>query len=1246
MRVATANVKTLMPAQETKSYGKISGAMLFHRMQLLEQQFAANNLQIVGVQEGRARSTQERSGSDFRMLTSAADEHGDFGVQLWVAHALHVVTWSAISPRLLYGVTELRGCQQGWLVGHAPHEFAPEPAKDEFWLLMQKTYDAVLKKYPVPWCVLLDGNARVGSVPASPVGRSSPERQNGNGARLVAFSTVANLFLANTFGSEAESGPTWTSTTGTRARIDYIAVPHSVFYRIASCGVQPQIDLSMTAHADHDVVVLEADFVTDSRKPKVKPKFRVNKQNLQVQWRREFFQNTVWLFQHDESLSVSERLEALNDHVRWAASEAFGRPEDVPRKRWLSPGVWEIIKHVAPLRRARYTFLKKELAGNFHIALLAWRLAAAEGRKRTRFRSPGTPPLLAMGDVIDADTAMRRWRRRKAECDSAIVRLQALARPMLEEDRQKYLDDMVRRSNAALTTGDMRTGYALVRALSGASFKQNPQLLKKDGSVTSSQVEVDLRWQEHFAEVLAGDVVQAAALHRRVPAVEGRQCVDTIMEVGPEATELAFAKLGRNKGVGPDGIPAELLQAGEGATAVQYSAINELVLRDKRWPVQWCGGRMAPVYKKKGDPRVCDNSRGILLADHSGKALTGLVKRAIDPPYEAGVPRAQCGAVPGRGTEEAAHVVRTIIDWAKLRKLCLVVLFIDLVKAFDKVVRQLVMGWGPEPPPDPVAELRKLGVSARAAVWLAEYIEQHGTVFQQWAVDGEASEMARTLHENAWFAVADLPTVVTSRTGGRQGCKLGATIFNSYYSVPLKLLEWRLAKLGVCLVVQVPEGAFWQPLEQEGAHESEVVVHATFVDDECLCLVASTPAALDRAIELLLDTVFSIFDDCHLAINLQPGKTEAFLQYRGDGAVQARERWRCEDGVLRIHSSAWPGRLVNVVDSYKHLGTYVSSIGDTFLNTVHRAKSAMGAYGPIAHKVFGNRFMSLPHKLALLRTLVLSRLLHAVHITTLKARDLTALNAVYMRALRKIAGQSRHSANNEMTDLAVRKLLRQPSVECLVARARLLYLGKLVRRRPRHLLGLLGLRRHECVLPWLSAAAKDVDFVRVRQRAPLPPLLSAPIAWHQLMQREGDWVRLVNSLFFEDSACDKRAAPGAGTVPLSFQCETCGKCFASKVARMSHERAAHGRRSHVRAFARSSVCACCGTQFHNRLRLLDHLGNARTRRCLRWCEQHVRPLSPAQLRRLDDEVRVLRSEACKRGRTHHVVQLPAKRRRS
>ena len=105
------------------------------------------------------------------------------------------------------------------------------------------------------------------------------------------------------------------------------------------------------------------------------------------------------------------------------------------------------------------------------------------------------------------------------------------------------------------------------------------------------------------------------------------------------------------------------------------------------------------------------------------------------------------------------------------------VFFIDLVKAFDKIIRQLVMG--AEPPSDPVAELKKLGVAERSAQWLAKYIEDNGDVFNQWDVDDTVAGMARTLHEGAWFVVADLPTAVTSKTGGRQGCKLGATVFNS-----------------------------------------------------------------------------------------------------------------------------------------------------------------------------------------------------------------------------------------------------------------------------------------------------------------------------------------------------------------------------------------------------------------------------------------------------------------------------------
>eukprot|EP00973_Karenia_brevis_P062247 8658418-Karenia_brevis.AAC.1 len=107
------------------------------------------------------------------------------------------------------------------------------------------------------------------------------------------------------------------------------------------------------------------------------------------------------------------------------------------------------------------------------------------------------------------------------------------------------------------------------------------------------------------------------------------------------------------------------------------------------------------------------------------------------------------------------------------------ILFVDLVKAFDKVIRQLVYGWGDARPDDPVAFLIGLGVARDSAEWICSYIDERGHLFAQWMVDPKATQLAHTLHQGAWFAVGALPTVVTSRTGGRQGCKLGATTFNS-----------------------------------------------------------------------------------------------------------------------------------------------------------------------------------------------------------------------------------------------------------------------------------------------------------------------------------------------------------------------------------------------------------------------------------------------------------------------------------
>eukprot|EP00973_Karenia_brevis_P000115 15107-Karenia_brevis.AAC.1 len=75
------------------------------------------------------------------------------------------------------------------------------------------------------------------------------------------------------------------------------------------------------------------------------------------------------------------------------------------------------------------------------------------------------------------------------------------------------------------------------------------------------------------------------------------------------------------------------------------------------------------------------------------KATTSVLDTYVDPYYYAGIPKEQCGAAAGRGTDLATHVIRSAIDYASLQGLAISILFIDLTKAFDYLVREIALGW-------------------------------------------------------------------------------------------------------------------------------------------------------------------------------------------------------------------------------------------------------------------------------------------------------------------------------------------------------------------------------------------------------------------------------------------------------------------------------------------------------------------------------------------------------------------------
>ena len=95
-------------------------------------------------------------------------------------------------------------------------------------------------------------------------------------------------------------------------------------------------------------------------------------------------------------------------------------------------------------------------------------------------------------------------------------------------------------------------------------------------------------------------------------------------------------------------------------------------------------------------------------------------------------------------------------------------------------------------------------------------------------------------------------------------------------------------------------------------------------------------------------------------------------------------------------------------------------------------------------------------------------------------------------------------------------------------------------------------------------------------------------------------------------------------------------------ALLCHQRTKHGYRNPMRFFADGDgVCGACSTNFRTRLRLLDHLSDARRSHCReKENDGRVKKLSNERVEELDDVDRVARTAARHSGHSHVIAKLP------
>ena len=123
------------------------------------------------------------------------------------------------------------------------------------------------------------------------------------------------------------------------------------------------------------------------------------------------------------------------------------------------------------------------------------------------------------------------------------------------------------------------------------------------------------------------------------------------------------------------------------------------------------------------------------------------------------MPDTQFGATAQRGADYASHILVTFMEVCRKRKKSFFVLFVDLVKAFEQVIRELVFGIPPGVT-DVSKHLRDLVLTETQLNFLTSFIARHGSLFKEMGVHPRVVQLVCNLRASSWVTCGSLESAI------------------------------------------------------------------------------------------------------------------------------------------------------------------------------------------------------------------------------------------------------------------------------------------------------------------------------------------------------------------------------------------------------------------------------------------------------------------------------------------------------
>jgi len=1141
----------------------------------LDSQFHGRQIAVIGIQESRT-AAGIRCTDHYKIFSSGYQQCGrskHFGCELWVNKFLPIarkddgspirlcdckVTILSADPRLL--VAQLEGpIQIRLIVAHAPCVSAERPFEQvKNWWHELTGKIAIMREMNV--VMLIDANAPLAEHETLFFGMHHHEDMNPQGYEFQEFLIANELYVPSTFAGHVGPSATWHHPRGGQLRRDYVLLSKSMYTMCVKSQIWRDFDGGF-GHLDHCPAICHLEGVLLFQSQLRKLKWDYDKLHDPAA-QKEFAEALKTLPLPSWEVSVDDHSTILESNILQLATQHFGSS-----KR----------------ERVRPTLSGSTIAG---IQLKRQALDMA--------RSQGFQDESLVAEL---------------KCLEKVVRSMVLA------DQKKWYADWLDSINDDWAQHDVALVYKKLQRLGrrkkdlSKGPRPLPRLKTSEQGFATTFEECQQVWKKQFAVIEAGidaTELQLAQLHEG-GHFDARP--DPISCPDPCQILALIRKFKNGKVPGPGLLPVDVIKSGGYEMAQILTPLLTKAVWHMREPLSWKGGLLVPLFKGKGSPAVPSAYRSIFLSDICAKIHHGDVRQRLAEVWNKDASLIQLGGRKGCSTDVAHHLLHAHLAWARAANISCAILFVDLQSAFYSVLRSSFFQG--EFHDDAICyAMKQLGITPD------EWQEIRSAVASDDATKGLGPHQVGILKDMfsaTHFSMQGLEGRTATMRGTRPGDPVADILFNMVFR--LVVLDARTK-----IEASTQMSCFGSPKQAVDVSEQSPVpergfAEVTFVDDIAYALHSASPDDVISSLQLVASRLHDSAASRGLTINYSVGKTEALIKLAGPGSRSTRHKmWHTHGGKLPIVTEHGVHSL-QLVHSYKHLGSYMQDHAVVQKDICYRTAQARKAFGQLHRQFYGKRNVHDRTKSVVFAALVMSRHTYNAHTWAwVTEKDIahwengirSQVAALAKNTLRSVP--SFHFSTSEICALIG---LNGPK-ELLHAN-RLRYVKRAIQSAPAALWALLHANNHEnswlvwlknsfcwlrehlprTVLPEFCDVGEMLTFIAIDEKwkgkvkAALKSCLRVTAAnaegklWTYRMQtRVSQFAKLP----------DIRPPADEG----QWKCNLCAASFGSKKALAVHARHKHQYRTMLKYYVLGDECLACGKKFFSRVRLLAHVGASQT----------------------------------------------------